>query len=412
MKKVVHIQYSMESAGRAALRLYHTFNAANLQTSIVTLHNSQNALPGVVTMGKKARLVARLDDKIQEYLTRHTDKQMGSFSYPVLGSNLARLDAVKKADIIYIHWALKGFLNLRGFRQIVRLNKPVIFFMHDMWNITGGCHHSFTCDKYKTTGCDRCPMFTPPQTNDLAAREFTKKLRLYSKYNNLYFVAPSRWLYNCSKESLLTKNKPLFYIPNLFDQSLFRPTEKPAARKLLNIAEGETVIAFGAVTVNSPYKGWPYLQIALEILGRNKEGMPADISVLIFGSGYNKEIEAAIPFKTRFVGFLKDEYSVSLVYNAANVFVVPSLADNLPTTVLESLSCGTPVVGFDVGGIPDMISHRENGYLARYKSAEDLAEGIRFCIKNQVKGKVLANFEKDSVMKRHLDLMETIETGK
>ncbi|HNF02863.1 MAG TPA: glycosyltransferase, partial [Ferruginibacter sp.] len=122
--------------------------------------------------------------------------------------------------------------------------------------------------------------------------------------------------------------------------------------------------------------------------------------------------EAAIPFKTRFVGFLKDEYSVSLVYNAANVFVVPSLADNLPTTVLESLSCGTPVVGFDVGGIPDMISHRENGYLARYKSAEDLAEGIRFCIKNQVKGRILANFEKDSVMKRHLDLMETIETGK
>ena len=99
MKKVVHIQYSMESAGRAALRLYHTFNAANLQTSIVTLHNSQSALPGVVTMGKIARLVARLDDKIQEHLTRHTDKQMGSFSYPVLGSNLARLDAVKKADI-------------------------------------------------------------------------------------------------------------------------------------------------------------------------------------------------------------------------------------------------------------------------------------------------------------------------
>jgi len=407
MKKIVHIQYSVESAGRAALRLQNAFRTVNVDSSIISLHSTDRVTPGIRYMGFKQKLVARIDDKIQEFLTRKIDKQMGSFSYPVLGSNLARFEEVKQADIIYIHWALKGFLNFRSIRQIARLKKPVIFFMHDMWNITGGCHHSFTCDRYKTTGCNSCPIFLPSEKNDLSAREFKKKLRLYSKYNNLYFVAPSRWLYNCSRESLLTKNKPAFYIPNIFDNTLFVPADKAATKQLLNIDANETVIAFGAVTVNSPYKGWKYLLRALEILSRDK--VPGNVSVLIFGSGYNKEIEEAIPFKTRFMGYLKDEYSVSLVYNAASVFVVPSLADNLPTTVQESLSCGTPVVGFEVGGIPDMIRHKENGYLAKYKDAEDIAEGIRYCINNRVKGFVLPAFDREAVLKMHLELFDKVK---
>ncbi len=101
---------------------------------------------------------------------------------------------------------------------------------------------------------------------------------------------------------------------------------------------------------------------------------------MIFGGGYNKEIADTVPFKTRFMGFLKDEYSTVLVYNAIDVFVTPSLADNFPTTVLECQACGTPVVGFEVGGIPEIIKHKENGYLAKYKDADDLANGIRFCL--------------------------------
>jgi len=133
-------------------------------------------------------------------------------------------------------------------------------------------------------------------------------------------------------------------------------------------------------------------------------------SILIFGSGYNKQIEDSMPFKIRFMGFLKDEYSTSLVYNAADVFITPSLADNLPTTVLESLSCGTPVVGFDVGGIPDMIKHKWNGYLAKYGDAEDISNGIRFCLQNNIKGQLLPDFEKGTIIKKHLELMNTIKS--
>ena len=179
---------------------------------------------------------------------------------------------------------------------------------------------------------------------------------------------------------MLTKNKPVYYIPNILDNTLFKPTDKNVAKQILNIDANETVIAFGAISVNSPYKGWAYLQKALELL--KQEDTVKNISVLIFGSAYNKEIADAIPFKTRFMGYLLDEYSTALVYNAADVFIAPSLAEAFGYVVMEALSCGTPVVGFNVGGIPDMISHKENGYLAKYKDAADVSEGIKFCLQN------------------------------
>jgi glycosyltransferase involved in cell wall biosynthesis len=129
---------------------------------------------------------------------------------------------------------------------------------------------------------------------------------------------------------------------------------------------------------------------------------------LIFGDGYNKAIADAAPFRTRFMGFLKDELSTVLVYNATDVFVTPSLADNFPTTVLECQACGTPVVGFDVGGIPDMIKHKDNGYLAKYKDADDLANGIKFCLETKIKGRLLPEFEKNILLKKHGDMMQSV----
>lgn len=407
MTKIVHIQYSMESAGRAALRLQKAFQKVNVGSSIVSLQYAAQETADVKYLGLMARLISRIDDKIQGYLTRKVNKQLGSFSYPVLGSDLSKLEEIRNSDIIYIHWALKGLLNFRSIRQLAELNKPVIIFLHDMWNITGGCHHSFSCEKYKTEGCNNCPMFPEENKNDMAAREFKKKLKLYSKYNNLFFVSPSRWLYDCAKGSLLTKNKPVFHIPNILDNTLFKPTDKKTAKQILNIDTDETIIAFGAITVGSPYKGWSYLQKALESL--KQDGSLKNVSVLIFGSSYNKEIAEAIPFKVKFMGYLKDEYSTALVYNAADVFIAPSLAEAFGYVVMEALSCGTPVVGFNVGGIPDLISHKENGYLAKYKDAADISEGIKFCIQKNLKGYLLPGVDPASTIKKHAELFDHIK---
>jgi len=137
--------------------------------------------------------------------------------------------------------------------------------------------------------------------------------------------------------------------------------------------------------------------------------MDRDIQILIFGSGTDNEIKNAIPFPVRFMGFVKEDYLTNLIYNASDVFVVPSLADNLPTTILESLSCGTAVVGFDVGGIPDMIEHTGNGYLAKYKDAHDLANGIEYVMKNHIKGQLKARFSRSRFIQDHLDLLSHLK---
>lgn len=405
MIKVVQIQYSPESGARSALRLQHAFINAGIESNILSLQSNPGNLNNVTGLGKMPKLISRIDQKIQQYLFRNNLKQYGLFSYPIFGTDISKLPEVKNADYIYVHWVWSGFLNFKGLERLARLKKPLIIVMHDMWNISGGCHYSFDCDKY-ITGCNNCPMLAGNKKNDFSAKGFQKKMQLYNRHKNLFFVSPSKWLYNCAKAAALTSNKPLFYIPNILDNTLFKPFDKNVAKGILNIDKTQTVLAFGAVTVNSPYKGWKYLEKALHLLQQSDNG--SNILVLVFGSGYKKEVADAIPFKTKFMGFLNDEYSTMLVYNAADIFVVPSIADNQPTTVQESLSCGTPVVGFNVGGIPDMIRHKENGYLAKYKDAQDICDGIKYCLDNNLKGFMLPEFETKVTISSHLELFKFI----
>ena len=240
---------------------------------------------------------------------------------------------------------------------------------------------------------------------DLSYKESLKKNRLYSKYNNLHFTTPSYWLYDCAKKSKLTSEKPIFYIPNILDKLVFKNFNKEIARNIINVPQHETIIAFGAVSISSPYKGWGYLIKALKIFNENNH---LEITALIFGSEYNREIEESIPFPIKFMGFLKDELPLSLVYNAADIFVAPSVAETLGYVIMESLRCGTPVVGFNTGGISDLIIHKKNGYLAEYRNSKDLALGIEYCIKNQIKGFLDKKFDEEIVIAKHCELIDNL----
>lgn len=403
--KIVQIQYSSKSGGGAALKLHNAFLDAGIDSHVLTLHDDINDTDRVIYCGRNAKARARIEDMINDFVTRKSQKEFGLFSYPFLGTDISRHRVIREADIIYIHWVQKGFLNFSGYRKIAETGKPVIIFMHDMWSITGGCHHSFTCEKYKSE-CYDCQVFPGHKRKDLSSRGFRKKMKLYSGFSNFYFVSPSKWLKECAENATLTRNRKIFLIPNLLDRKIFRPVDKKAARILLNIDIGNRVIAFGALAIDSPYKGWEYLKNALDKLrGTFPE---TSISVLIFGKCNIQVMRELIPFNTVFTGYLRDEYSAALVYNAADVFVTPSLADNLPTTVLESLSCGTPVVGFRTGGIPDMIVHKINGYLADYKDTDDLAEGIKYCLSNDIRVKISAEFENENIMGSHMSLVNNL----
>jgi|APHig6443717817_1056837.scaffolds.fasta_scaffold11926_3 glycosyltransferase involved in cell wall biosynthesis len=405
MTKIIHIQKSVLSTGRAPLRLHNAMLEENIDSSIFSLDFDVNLTDRIKVAGRNSRIKARLDDYFQSVISCKVKRQFGMFSYVVIGSDVSAHEFVRNADIIYLHWVQGGFMNLSNYRQLANLGKPVIIFMHDMWSITGGCHHSFDCDKYKKD-CFKCQMFPEESKIDWAHIEFRKKKKLYSDFKNIYFVSPSKWLYNCARQSFLTIDKPVFHIPNIVDTRLYKPVGRKLARKLLSIDENDTIVAFGAFSISSAYKGWNELLKALNILSSG--GLYKDLTVLVFGGGYDREIADKIQFKTRFMGFLKDEYSTVLVYNSIDVFVTPSLADNFPTTVLECQACGTPVVGFDVGGIPDIIKHRENGYLAKYRDPEDLANGISFCLENKTRGYLLPSFEMGDLVRKHKDLIASV----
>ena len=405
--KIVHIQKHLPTSGNAAYRLHSAFLDAGIDSYMLSLSSDLSGNKRIKALHEAYQLITWIDSKIVKYLMRKANSKFGLFSYPVLGIPLSKRKFIKDADVIYLHWINGGFLNFSIIENLAKLNKPIIFFMHDMWTITGGCHHSFDCKRY-TIGCGFCPIFNEKKEKDLSKKEFDKKLKLYSKYENLFFVSPSQWLYDCAQDSLLTKKKPVYYIPNVLDTTIFKPFDKKVARQILNLNPDEIIIAFGAVTVNSPYKGWPYLQKALQILKNENY----NLSVLIFGSSYSKEVDDSIPFKTKFMGYLKDDYSTLLVYNAADVFIAPSLAETFGYVIMESLYCGTPVVSFNVGGVPDLVKHKVNGYLSKYRDVDDLATGIKFCIENKIDAKPLPGFETQQTVGRHLELLHTITKSK
>lgn len=406
MYKVVHVQKDLFSAGRAAMRLHNAFIGAGIDSSVLSLFIDINDTDKIRSTSKASRIIARVDYSLQSVLTRKIDHRFGLYSFPLLGTDISGHPLIVNAEIIYLHWVQGGFMNLSGYHKLVKLGKPVIIFMHDMWTITGGCHHSFDCDKYKNE-CSDCPAFEGKERIDWVKREFRRKGKIYKNHENLCFVTPSNWLFGCTTNAALTINKPVFRIPNIVDENIYKSVNRRFARQLLNLDPEEIIVAFGAFTISSPYKGWTELEKALNLLHESRD--LNNLSVLIFGGEYNKVLAESIPFKTRFLGFLKDEYSTVLVYNAADVFVSPSLADNLPTTILECLACGTPVTGFDIGGIPDMIDHKKNGYLAKYRDPVDLAEGIRYCINNKIQGRLLPEFKKENIIARHLDLLHNLK---
>ncbi|MFS4491355.1 glycosyltransferase [Maribacter sp. 2308TA10-17] len=409
MVKVVHLQTHLPSSGNAAFRLHQALGKGGVQSSMLSLTSDVGANANLDHLNLKASIIARLNSKFHNRHNKKVIEKFGLFSYPVLGNDVSKHQFVVEADIIYVHWVLAGFLNFSGLEELMKLGKPIIFFMHDMWTITGGCHHSFTCTKFSET-CSSCQMFENAKTNGLPAKELKKKYQLYSKYDNLNFVSPSRWLYELAKNSVLTKEKPIFHIPNLVDATIFKPSDKKAARQILNLPRTGTLIGFGAISPKSPYKGWSYLREALELVAKKER--PENIDVVIFGSDYDEEIEKALPFKCHFVGRLRDEYSAALVYNAVDLFVAPSLAETFGLVILESLRCGTPVVAFETGGIPELIDHKKNGYLAKYRDSLDLAEGISFCLTKLSKVDALPEFDTEVIVKQHLELYKQIASNK
>lgn len=284
----------------------------------------------------------------------------------------------EEADIIHLHWVNQGFLSLASLRKILRSGKPVVWTMHDMWPATAICHLTLGCERYRSA-CSHCPLMPRRSLlGDLAQRVWRRKQTVYATAP-MSFVTCSEWLAGEARASRLLEGHTVTSIPNPIDTRIFSPSDRNTARRALSLPLGKRIITFIAQRVTNPNKGMDYLIEACRQLAQEHPAMLEDTCVALLG-GQGEQLAASLPFETISLGYITDAHRIAQVYSASDVFVLPSLSENLPNTIMEAMACGIPSVGFHVGGIPEMIDHRANGYVARYRDSRDLAAGLHWAL--------------------------------
>ena len=376
--RVLHLSTMDISGGaaRAAYRLHKGLQANGISSSMMVQFKESDD-PSVI--GPESNLartfsIARISlDHFPKMLFSKNRKTI--FHLQWLPEKISKKIDQYKPDVVHLHWICRGFLNIK---TIGRIKQPIVWTLHDMWPFTGGCHYAGDCERYKNS-CGNCPQLGSKWENDLSRWTWKRKSKFW-KDVNLTIVAPSTWIKSCALESHLFKNHPVEIIPYGIDVNGFRPLDDKIARNYLRFSENKYLILFGAINaLSDKRKGFELLAAALKKLSQTEKGKQAEL--IVFGAS-KPENPPDLGLKTTYIGRLNDPISLSLVYSACDLFISPSIEDNLPNTIIEAMSCGTPCVAFNIGGFPDMIEHKKNGYLVEFFSVDDLVRGITWGLEN------------------------------
>lgn len=333
------------------------------------------------------------------------------------GKDITTLPEFIEADVIHLHWINQGMLSLATIRSIVHSGKPIVWTMHDMWPFTGICHYAGECNKFHTQ-CHHCPLLYKSKEKDLAYRIFQKKKELFDE-TQITFVACSQWLEGIARQSALFKKQKVTNIPNALNTDLFKPYTKQAIQELRNqyhLPPNKRLLLFGSVKVTDKRKGFDYLAEACNILSTQYPLLKEQIGIVVFGNETDA-IKEALPFPVYSMNYISSEQELANVYNAIDLYVTPSLQDNLPNTIAEASACGVPCIGFNVGGIPQMIEHMRNGYVAEYQNAKDFAGGIYWALqeanpeklREEARAKAMETYEESSVAMKYLNIYKLMK---
>lgn len=408
---LINFSDSKGGAARAAYRLHQSLYSTNVDSvmlvgSKTTDHSSVTALSGLG--GKFTRHFHKRFDEFPLRFYRSRNKDLPWSLNWVPFPTKAYLDALV-VDVVHVHWIGHGFLPTHALGDI---QCPVVWTFHDSWAFTGGCHLPFDCVRYRQS-CGSCPQLRSHSENDLSRWTWRAKERSWRR-SNITVVSPSAWLAECARESSLFKDRRIEVIPNGLDLNVFRPVDRKFARQALGLPPDKKLILFGAIgSTTDTNKGFHLLQPALQQLGSILQDKA---EIVIFGATEPK-VPLVLGLPAHYIGHLNDDVSLVLAYSAADVFVAPSLSENLPNTIMEAMACGTPSVAFNVGGIPDLIDHKENGYLARPYEPEDLAMGITWVLEDderwaslstRTREKVELEFDIRSVAQRYIDVYQSL----
>lgn len=378
--KIVHLcTTDSGGAAKAALRLHKGLLSIGLDSTMLVVAKRSNdssviTLPSKYSFQQDERfpiVCQHWQAALDSYPNRPAGLEM--YSHTFSDVDFTQCKEIIEADVINLHW-VAGMFDYQQAAEIFK-GKIIVWTLHDMNPFTGGCHYAGNCTSY-TEACGACFQLGSNDSNDLSRQVFKTKSDAYSQLD-MTIVTPSRWLCECSAGSSLFSSFRHTVIHNGFPLNTFRPLDRVDIRHGFSIPDDTKVILFGADSVTNQRKGFLLLLQALEELSR--KNLKHKLVLAVFGALHNAvQIPCAFPVLP--FGFVSGEANLATLYNLADLFVVPSLEDNLPNTVVESLACGTPVVAFDIGGLPDMVDHKQTGYLAAEGDVAGLVDGILWCI--------------------------------
>jgi glycosyltransferase involved in cell wall biosynthesis len=377
--RILHVGQSdrVGGANRATYRLHHALCESGADSKLWTPYKSQDDPTVIAALRTRlAKLSAQIVDLANFRIARlYPGGNSMNFSPVRLAYGRLSPAALATADIVVLHWIAGALLKPS---QLSRIGRPIIWQLWDLWPFTGGCHYPAECRNYEHE-CGACPVLGSRSVLDLSRLDFNSRRRGYRDLD-LTIVAPSRWIADKARRSALFGSRRIEHIASGVDLSVFRPHEKMVARDILGLPKDKKIVLFGAFSALSDRrKGYHLIPATLDKLARSSVG---DITLAVFGGSRHPPASEdgrwALP--ALHLGRFEDDIALALTYAAADVLIAPYLEDNLPFVVLEALACGTPVVAFAAGGVPDAIDHQKNGYLAPVGAVEELARGIEWVL--------------------------------
>ncbi len=360
---ILHINQSdiLGGAAIAGYRLHQGLLAQGIESRLL-VGDMRTSSQRVAVVPRKPRMEAHFYRFTSRLGFNHLN-YISSFDIP-------QHDYYKRSDIVNFHNLHTYYFNYLSIPRLTK-SKPAIFTLHDMWSFTGHCAYSYDCDRWKT-GCGKCPYLDtyPAVPRDSTHLEWKLKNWVYS-CSNLAIVTPSNWLTEQAKQSMLNRF-PIHHIPYSINTEAYQPIDTQQCRNILGIPTKKKVLMFGAESLKDSRKGGNLL---LKALSNLPNSLKAETVLLTIGNG-GESISEIVEIPTLNLGYVSSDRLKSIAYSAADLFIFPTRADNLPLVLQESMACGTPMVSFKVGGVPDLVRPDITGYLATPEDSKDFCNGI------------------------------------
>lgn len=386
--KITHLStFDIEGgAARAAYRLHEGLLKIGQESQVLSLYKTSSDNHVLEYTFNKSE--NNLDSKYCNYIQNHyinnnrTPISNTLFSLGYSGFNVAQLDSIINSDILNLHWITSGFQSPLTITKLLDLGKPIVWTLHDMWAFTGGCHYTAGCQGYENN-CLNCPQLSQ-DIYQLPFHLLQEKIEFFN-HPNLVIVTPSQWLAKCAKKSQVFRHNRIEVIPYSLDTNIFQPINKLEAKRNLNLNSDDIILLVGAVTGKEKRKGFLELVNSLKICQNNDQFSELinnhRLKICCFGEPNEAFKDLGITVIS--FGNVNSDEELSLIYSAADIFILPSLEDNFPNTMLESMSCATPIIAFDIGGIPDLIEDQISGIIVPYNDIQLMSEKIIQLINNR-----------------------------